>query len=279
MNKLYLCDNLTILKGLPDAFVDLIATDPPFNTGRDWGAFNDRWEGGMTGYLKFMEVRLIEMHRVLKTTGSIYLHCDPTAGHYLKVLLDGIFGIKNFKREIIWNTPILSGFKARVGNRNYVRGHDTILFYVKSSSYTWNAPRQPHRKEYLDKFKKTDASGRKYFDVSGKRSGNRQYLDKVIAAGRAVGDVWSDIVSLQQAPRSKERLGYPTQKPLALLDRIIKTSSNEGDLVLDPFAGSGTTLVASQSLNRRWIGIEQNPEAVVMIEKRVRDQAYEVLYQ
>ena len=135
MNKLYQGDNLTILRSLPDASVDLICTDPPFNTGKDWGAFSDKWEGGLKGYLKFMGVRVVECRRVLKDTGSLYLHCDPTASHYLKVMLDGVFGIKQFRNEIVW--------KRHHGQSNnvkkaYSKEHDVILFYTKSNDFVFN---------------------------------------------------------------------------------------------------------------------------------------------
>ncbi len=125
MNQLYQGDNLAILRSLPDASVDLICTDPPFNTGRDWGAFDDRWEGGLDGYLKFMKPRLIECRRVLKDTGSLYLHCDPTASHYLKVMLDSVFGIKQFRNEIVWHYQKQRGIWAV---------HDIILSYSKSDN-------------------------------------------------------------------------------------------------------------------------------------------------
>ena len=127
MNQLFQGDNLTILRDMPDASVDLICTDPPFNTGKDWGAFNDKWEGGLKGYLKFMEARAVEMRRVLKDTGSLYLHCDPTASHYLKVMLDGVFGIKMFRNEIVW------AFRRQPYDRQkFQRTHDMVIFvYLK----------------------------------------------------------------------------------------------------------------------------------------------------
>ena len=270
MNTLYLGENLTILQDMPANSVDLIATDPPFNTGRDWGQFDDRWEGGLKGYLKFMEPRCIEMHRVLKETGSFYLHCDPTASHYLKVMLDGIFGIQMFRNEIVW--------KRQAGRTNAVhyhfsREHDILLFYTLSDDYTFNTQYQPLSEEALKAYKHTDASGRKYAFDSGKRKSRRTpprrfYLDE--SKGIPLDNLW--INGIQLASSTHERLGYPTQKPVALYQRIIKISSNEGDRILDPFAGSGTTLDAAQSLGRRWIGIDQNPEAVQLIEQRLTDR-------
>ena len=303
---LFIADNLDIMQGIDSETVDLIYLDPPFNTNKRYKApigspaegasFKDIWtdedvkdgwyseiaeqyphihriiqasehtyDNSMMIYLMAMCIRLIEMQRILKPTGSIYLHCDPTASHYLKTIMDDVFGKNNFKREIIWNIAVLSGFKTKA--KNYVRGHDTLLFYVKSKDYIWNSPRQAHRKEYLDRFNKTDENGRKYFDGRGKQ----RYLDEVIISGKAVGDVWSDVMSFQQTPTSKEKTGYPTQKPLKLLSRIIKASSNEGDFVLDPFCGCATACVAAEKLQRQWIGIDIAPSAEKITKRRLKE--------
>ena len=222
---------------------------------------------GMLAYLTYMAERLEHMHRLLKKTGSIYLHCDPTASHSLKLVMDQIFGHSNFRREIIWDIAVLSGFKTAA--KNWIRGHDTVLYYNKGSQAVFNKQRQKHRKEYLDRFNKTDEDGRRYFDGRGER----RYLDEVQAKGKAIGDVWSDIMSFQQIPTSKERLGYPTQKPIALLDRIIRAGSNEGDIVLDPFCGCGTAIDAANRLNRRWIGIDISSFAIDLIRnERLKDK-------
>ena len=302
-------DNLPIMRGMNSASVDLIYLDPPFNSNKTYSApigseaagaaFKDTWTlsdvdlawhgeiaeqnpavyaaiaaagqthgPGMQSYLIMMAVRLLEMHRLLKDTGSLYLHCDPTASHYLKLLLDAVFGRAAFRREIIWDIAVLSGFKARA--RNWVRGHDTVLYYVKrGQGVTFNRQRQPHRPEYLARFRKTDDTGRRYFDGRGAR----RYLDDVVAKGKAVGDVWSDIMSFQQAPTARERVGYPTQKPLKLLERIILASSNPGDIVLDPFAGCATACVAAEHHERQWIGIDLSPLAAELVERRLRDRA------
>ena len=139
MNQLYCGDNLEIMADMESESVDLIATDPPFNTGRDWGAFNDKWEGGLKGYLKFMEPRIEEMHRLLKPTGSFYLHCDPTASHYLKVMLDGVFGIKQFRNEIVWHYTIGSP-----NCKQFPRKHDTIFYYSKSEKWIFIGHGMPH---------------------------------------------------------------------------------------------------------------------------------------
>ena len=245
-NTLYQGDNLQILKSLPDASVDLIATDPPFCTQRDWGAFSDKWTGGLSQYLKFMEQRAVEMRRVLKDTGSLYLHCDPTASHYLKVMLDSVFGIKQFRNEIVW------GYRTGgISKKQWAKKHDIILMYSKSSLYSHNPLKE---RVYYDKpffVLKKDGTGRYFSDVF-------------------VRDIWDEIQPLINV--SKERKDYPTQKPLALYERIIKASSNQNDTVLDPFAGSGTTLDAAQSLGRKWIGIDVGDEAIQTIEQRLRER-------
>lgn len=250
MNKLYLGDNLEIMRTMPDASVDLIATDPPFNTGKDWGAFDDRWEGGLKGYLKFMEERAVEMHRVLKDTGSLYLHCDPTASHYLKVMLDTVFGIKMFRNEIVWEYAMPSSSR-----NDFLRQHDIIFRYVYSKEFTFNrdSVRSQYSKSSLERKTYTNAYETKE-DL------------KPDPRGKLCQDVWHD---MPIGRMHGERLGYPTQKPVALYARMIRASSNEGDIVLDPFAGSGTTLDAAESLNRKWIGIEKNPDAIEVIEDRL----------
>lgn len=229
-------------------------------------------ESDMMAYLVMMTNRLLELHRVLKPSGSLYLHCDPTASHYLKIALDVLFGGR-FRREIIWSLETTSGYKSQANN--WIRSHDVILYYTKSDTFTFNKEFLPHKADYLKRFKKKDADGRPYRDD---RSGGRvQYLDET--PGRAVGDVWNDIMSFQQASTSAEFLGYPTQKPSLLLERIVKASSNPGDVVLDPFCGCGTAIHAAQKLGRRWIGIDITHLAISLIEKRLRDAFGKVDFQ
>ncbi len=274
-NILHQGDNLPVLRSLESESIHLIATDPPFNKGREIrtdserpaanAQFKDRWQwerdvdpewaailadacpaalsvieasratygDDMAAFLCFMAVRLVEMRRVLKSDGSIYVHCDPTSSHYLKQLLDAVFGVANFRNEIIWSYG-LGGSSPR----RYSSKHDVILFYTKSDRYTFNKPQTPATSQRL----------------KGQMKG--------------ATDVW-DIPSLNNM--AKERTGYPTQKPLALYERIISASTNEGDLVLDPFCGSGTTLVAAGSLNRRWIGIDDNPAAIKTAGERLEN--------
>ena len=268
MNTLYQGDNLQALRSLPDASVDLIATDPPFNTGKDWGAFNDKWEGGLKGYLKFMEPRLIECRRVLKDTGSLYLHCDPTASHYLKLVLDSVFGIKQFRNEIVW--------KRQCGRTNHTRKlyskeHDIILFYTKSDDYVFHRIYLPISESTQKRYNLIDENGDRYFILrkGGRRKEDaRIYLKK--SRGVPLDSLW--IIDLQLASSSKERVGYPTQKPVALYERMIKASSNQCDTILDPFAGSGTTLDAAHTLGRQWIGIDIGDKAIQTIQDRMRDR-------
>ncbi len=270
-------------------------------------------ENDMMAYLAMMAVRLLELHRVLKPTGSLYLHCDPTASHYLKLLLDGVFGADHFKNEITWKRTGSHG-----DSKTWSRVSDTIFFYSKSSFFRWNEPLEPHREAYKQShYSSADENGRRFqltsilspsprpnmmyewmgfpSPLSGwrfsketmgqhhengliwyprakdgsldtkKRPIFKRYLDEQL--GTRVPTIWSDIPPVNA--RAQERLGYPTQKPLALLERIIAASSNPGDLVLDPFCGCGTAVDAAQKLGRRWIGIDITHLAIGAIEKRM----------
>ena len=212
-----------------------------------------------------MAIRLIETQRILKDTGSIYLHCDSTMSHYIKLLMDIIFGEKNFRREIIWQLPAASGYKSLV--KSFVRGNDIILYYAKNKNTTFNKEYLAYDKEQLKRFSSVDKSGRKYKSITKKR---KLYLDE--AKGVPITTVWQDIASFQTIVNSKEITGYPTQKPLALLERIIKASSNEGDIVLDPFCGCATTCVASEKLNRQWIGIDVSHLAFDLVRERLQKE-------
>ena len=204
-----------------------------------------------------MAIRLIECYRVLKSTGSLYLHCDPTMSHYLKTTLDCIFGEKNFRNEIVWsyNTRTMP-------TAWFARKHDIILMYAKHNNPTFciDEVRIPYRQESLNQYNKVDEHGRRYKPQSG---GLRTYLNE---KGQPCPDVWEIQVI---GSRSKERTGYPTQKPLALLDRIIKASSNKGDLVLDPFCGCATTCVSAENNGRYWIGIDVSAKAYDLVKERL----------
>ena len=215
-------------------------------------------EGPQLAYLSYMANRLVECHRVLKSTGSIYLHCDPTMSHYLKTVMDGIFGRVNFHNEIVWcytgvsNTP-----------RWFPRKHDTLLFYVKSSkaAFNRNAVRIPYHPETLARRERPDD---RWF-VNQRRSSAA--VEALLGSGKVTEDWWVDIPKLTN---QRERVGYPTQKPLALLERIVKASSNSGGVVLDPFYGCGTAVHAAQNLDRQWIGIDICVNACKVIELRIK---------
>ncbi|MES2210092.1 MAG: DNA methyltransferase [Chloroflexota bacterium] len=364
IDVLYYGNNLEILrKYIPDASVDLVYLDPPFNSNRAYNvifkdesgrksdaqilAFEDTWHWGpdaeaqyayltntarnggrvpstvstivaalrsgigenqMMAYLVEMAVRLVELHRVLKPTGSLYLHCDPTASHYLRVVLDGIFGPENFLAEIVWKRTTTHSDAKR-----WSPDFDTILCYSKSSAFMFNPTYLTDSDEYqaseyrfrdpdgrafalgdiaspnprpnlmyewrghlpppkgwrfsLETMERLDAEGRIFDRGPGKRPRVKRYLDEM--KGTRAGSVWTDLPNVH--PWSNERLGYPTQKPLALLERIISASSNPGDIVLDPFCGCGTALVAAKKLGRRWIGIDITYLSIAVMKARLKD--------
>lgn len=270
-NKLICGNNLDVLATMEKESVDLIYIDPPFFSNKNyeiiWGdeaeirSFDDRWEGGMNVYIDWMKDRIIELHKILKPAGSFYLHCDWHAGHYLKVMCDEVFGYNNFRNEIIWERSTASGGKA--GGNKFVPAHDTIFMYVKSDKFYFERQYIPYTKEYVsERFKYTDKDNRRYRLQLGDR---KQYLDE--SKGKPVSDIWTDIYPIN--PMAKEKLGYPTQKPEALLERIIKASSNKNDIVCDAFCGCGTALAAAHKLGRRWIGIDISPSAVALIKNRM----------
>ena len=273
-------DNLSWLKTLPDNSIDLIATDPPFFaqqkfTGRSGDSFDDRWSD-IGEFLEFMEERLVEMKRVLKPTGSIYVQCDMSASHYLKVLMDKVFGKKNFKNDIIWYY-----LKWTVKCKHFPRSHDNILFYTKTNKYTFNKLRGEPSPGQLRDFEKgfstataNDKGIVAVYDRSKceervkqwEKEGRKIYF-KPMELGKLYDSVWQ-IPMLN--PMANERLGYPTQKPMDLYKRIIEASSNKGDMVLDPFAGSGTTLEAAETLERQWIGMDLWQRTPVLALERMR---------
>jgi len=216
----------------------------------------------MMAYLTMMAIRLVEMNRVLKKTGSIYLHCDQTASHFLKLVMDAVFGMKNFQNEIIWCYEIGARSTKRYGKK-----HDIILFYTKSSYYhfDWKSISVQRKSGTHMKVRK-DENGREYQEKKDKKSGKiyRYYIDE----GTIQTDWW---VGIQQLNREEaERLGYPTQKPEALLERIIKASSKEDDIILDPFCGCGTTVAVAEKLYRKWIGIDITHLAISLMKHRLK---------
>ena len=293
-------DNLPIMRGMNSESVDLIYLDPPFNSKANYAApigseaagaeFKDTWtlrdvdiawldlieakhprlnrviQAAMSNsdksYLIYMAARLLEMKRILKDTGSTYLHCDPTMSHYLKLVMDTIFGKQHFQNEIIWCYERGSRRKSQFG-----RKHDVIFFYSKTKNYVFDsdAVRIERRKTHMKV--ETDLEGRTWQVKKDAKSGKvYRYPTDV---GVLCPDWW---IGIQQLNRNeKERLGYPTQKPLALLDRIIKASSNEGNVVFDPFCGCATTLVAADRLQRDWIGVDISAKAAELVVERIRD--------
>ena len=323
-NRLILGDNLEIMKTLEKESVDLIYLDPPFFSNRNyeviWGdageirSFQDRWAGGIDHYIAWLKERVELMYRLLKKTGSIFLHCDWHANAYIRVyILDKIFGEANFVNEFVWKRSFNRSSISKAARRNY----DTIFFYTKSKTYTFNQVFMELSAASLKIYKNQDERG--FFRlvpllVSGKRKGitgqpwrgvdpNQQgqegmhwvtthdkldayveqglvyfppkgitpqlkyYLEQ--SPGVPVSEVWDDIKLVQ----GNESIGYPTQKPEALLDRIVKMASNEGDVVLDPFVGGGTTVAVAEKLNRQWIGIDQSVQAVKVTDLRLQKQS------
>ncbi len=342
---LFTCDNLSVMQGLNSESIDLIYLDPPFNSKRNYAApigsqaagaaFKDTWNlddikrewiedieadnkstwasivsaGHISGestqaYLTYMAIRLIEMRRILKPTGSIYLHCDPTASHYLKLLMDAIFGQQNFRSEITWHRSA-----ENLSNKKWRRAFETLFYYSKDKSWTWNQIFEPLSEQVLTRdYRFEDERGRykttactnnahrpnmfyefngntrqwRYsketmmrYDEEGLLVYNQDgiprrklYLSDV--QGTKLTNVWSDIKVL--ASNAKEKTGYPTQKPLALLERIIEASSNPGDVVLDPFCGCATTCIAAEKLERQWIGIDIEPEARNLVIQRLEKE-------
>jgi len=255
-NLIYCGDNLEVLAKFPEKSVDLIYADPPFFSNKAyeiiWGngaemkVYEDRWKGGINVYIEWMKDRLWQCYRVLKDTGSMYLHCDWHASHRLRVALDDIFSDGNFQNEIIWHYHT-----GGVSKRIWGRKHDTIFFYIKGNNWTYNLIKE---KRYYEK------------PFFGATEGYQKEADGRLYIMAHPDDVW-DIPAVLNL--SKERLGYPTQKPEALLKRIIGASSNRGNIVLDPFCGCGTTLAVAYQLGRKWIGIDVSPIACNKMKDRL----------
>ena len=344
-------DNLYIMRGMNSASVDLIYLDPPFNSKANYAApigskaagaaFKDTWTlrdvdaewvnlmeakhpalhrvllAAMTpsdkSYLAYMAVRLLEMRRLLKPTGSIYLHCDPTMGAYLKLVMDAVFGRGNSRTQIVWKRSSAHS-DGRQGRRQHGRIQDIILFYTVGRAWTWNPQYVPYSDEYIARTYRyvESGTGRRFTlgDITGPggaAKGCPEYevmgvtrywryseyemqrlieADRIVQArpgavprykryldempGVPIQDIWTDVVPVQG--QAKERVGYPTQKPLALLRRIVAASSNEGETVLDPFAGCATACIAAEQLGREWVGIDISPKAAELVERRMRDE-------
>jgi DNA modification methylase len=327
-NKLILGDNIEILRAIESDVVDLIYLDPPFFSNRNyeviWGddgeirSFQDRWAGGIEHYIAWLKERVIEMHRVLKPTGSIFLHCDWHANAYIRVeILDRVFGTINFREEVIWKRHNSPQKGSQFESKKFGSMTDTIFIYSKTNKARLITTRNVDDFEVDIKFPLIDNNGRRYYDDTahlfrnpsiGERpnlcyewrgyknphpSGWRLSKDKLEEEyqkgniiiredgkierrkyqeeykGVPLGNLWDDINNITIG---KERIGYPTQKPEALLERIIECASNEDDLVLDPFVGGGTTVAVADKLKRRWIGIDQSVAAVKVSDLRLKKQ-------
>lgn len=291
INQIFWGDNLQVMSHLLKKYrgqVDLIYIDPPYDSKADYKKkislkgqsvendntafeekqYTDIWSNDE--YLQFMYERIMILKELLAENGSIYIHMDEKRGHFIKIILDEIFGSSNFKREIIWSTKTSSGFKTSA--HNWIRTHDILYFYTKTPEYKFNKQYWDYTEEYKKRFHRVDEQGRKYRD--DRSNGEKQYLDEL--KGIAMGDVWDDIMSFQQAATSNEIQGYPTQKPETLLERIIKASTKEGDLVFDCFMGSGTTQAVAMKLGRRFIGADINLGAVQTTTKRLIKVANEL---
>ena len=318
-NLLFVGDCIDGLSSLPDGIGDLFYVDPPFFSNRNYFAnagkasqrkiFTDRWQGGLNEYCTWMESLLRECRRVIKNTGSIYLHCDHHASHYVKVLLDKIFGYANFRNEIIWKRQNAHNDWSQ-GARHFGRIHDVIFLYTASEKYVWNPVFAPYDTDYVERAYrfKEEGTGRRYAlgDLSGPggaSKGNPRYaflgvtrnwrysearMQKLLEAGMIVQttsgsvplrkryldemrgtqvqDIWDDIKPVNSGA---EKVGYPTQKPRKLLERIISASSNEGDLLIDPLFGSGSSLLTASKLGRRWIGIDSSAYACSLTRKQL----------
>lgn len=339
-------DNLAIMRGMNSESVDLIYLDPPFNSKANYAApigskaagaeFKDTWTlrdvdaewinlieakhpalyrvilAAMTNsdksYLAYMAARLLEMRRVLKPTGSIYLHCDPTMSHYLKLTMDAIFGRRRFQNEVIWKRT--SGHS---DSKTMGAVHDVLLHYAISDAATYNVQFAAYADDYVARrYKHSDPDGRRFMDdnltAKGLQGGGYEYEYKGVQSlwrvpeermealdregrlyftrrggirikryldemkGLPINDLWADIPPVNS--RAKERTGYPTQKPLALLERIIAASSDPDDMILDPFCGCATACIAAQSVDhpRQWVGIDVAPKAAELVQSRMRDE-------
>lgn len=274
-NRLFWGDNLHVMRQLPSESIDLIYIDPPFFSGRNYNvifgdknelrSFSDIWEGGMPGYLIWLNARLYEMKRLLKKTGSIYVHCDWHASHYIKVEMDKIFGVAAFQNELVWT---FTGGTDR--GRGFQRKHNTVFLYSKTDRFVFNPVYEPFAEATIRRFNRTDADGRKYKEntLSDGRV-TRTYM-------KEEGKLAPDYIHINILVKSHtECIGYPTQKPESLVERFIHASSNEGGVVADFFTGGGTTAAVAQRLGRRWIACDQSRVAVAITADRLTRQVEE----
>lgn len=312
-NTIYNGDCLYVLKGFPGNFVGLVYADPPFFTERSFflgrtAVFSDRWAGGLAEYLNVMYDHFVELRRVMRKDATIYVHCDFHASHYIKVILDRVFGYGRFLNEVVWKRQS-AHCDAKQGARNFGRIHDVLLVYTKSEDYVWNQRFVQYAPGYIRKYyryteeetgrrfalgdltapggfgngnpkygfkgvkrywryseSRMDAllkEGRIYISGQGRTPRIKRYLDEM--PGIPLQDIWDDVTSFKHGEKQR----YPTQKPLGLLERILAVSSDCHTLVLDPYCGSGTTLLAAQLAGRTWIGIDKSKRAVQHSSRRL----------
>lgn len=298
LNRLYYGDNLLVMQallngdpatGLPSmrGMIDLIYIDPPYDSKADYRskitlpgvdvelnptvleqtAYSDTWKDGTVSYLKMMYPRLVLMRELLSDKGSIYVHLDWHVGHYVKLLMDEIFGKDKFVNEIIWN----KGFRGTESQRIFQHSHDTILMYSTSKNYIWNQQGQPYKDMSLGRYNQIDENGKRYALIKRTRTNGEVYYGKTYPneAGKKINDVIAHIATM--ASTNKERLGYDTQKPEELINIFIKASSNEDSIVADFFSGSGTTGAVAEKLGRRWIMSDMGKPATMIMRKRLVD--------
>lgn len=262
-------DSLKILEEITEKSVDLVYLDPPFFTQEEQSlsskanviySFNDKWNN-MDTYLNFIQERLLECKRILKDSGSIFLHCDRNASHYLKILMDKLFGITNFQSEIIWSYKRWSNSK-----KGLLNAHQIILFYSKTKDFKFNKIYTNYSEttniDQILQARVRNKNGKSVYKIDN----NGEIVIGQSKKGVPLSDVW-EIPFLN--PKAKERTGYPTQKPIILLEQILKLVTDENDLVVDPFVGSGTTVVAAKILNRKYIGIDKSQEAITLTKDRL----------
>lgn len=289
LNKVYCMDNLELLKQLPDESIDLIYCDILYNTGKKFKDYDDNL-GTPQEAIEWYRPRLIEMKRILKDTGNLIIQCDWHLNAYIRVFLDELYGYKNFKGEITWKRSNDAG-SGKANAKRIPNCTDTIFWYAKTEEYTFHLPKVPYDEKLLKRFKLDDNDGKGFYywadlrhyseerlnkliennEVKQRNSGKysyKRYL-KDVDTNKTLLNIWDDINRVSGV--SKESVPYDTQKPKALLERIIKAFSNEGDVVADFFCGSGTSLVVAKELNRKYIGCDINPKAIEITEKRLNE--------
>lgn len=275
LNRLFFGDCLHVMRMLPSESLDLIYIDPPFFSGRNYNivfgdrnevrSFSDIWEGGMPGYLIWLNARLYEMKRLLRDTGNIVVHCDWHASHYIKLELDRLFGYESFRNEIVW-----SYHSGGASSRYFSRKHDVLFWYAKNSKeyfFEDRDARAPYTESTIKAYNKTDSEGNRYKLITHRDGTSEKVFARNLDRGRLLTDVWEDIPHL--ANWSAEKVGYPTQKPEKLIDRVIRALSPPGGVVADFVCGGGTTLAVAQMLGRKWIGSDVSRVAVAITAERL----------